>query len=190
MRPTMTRSLQNMLQRAEMTEQEIRTWHGVLSALIGIPQQKERRKKKGGWRMTNPMIQRVTPQPAHQEDRVRVFVRECRVDLRVGIYESEAQAPQPVHITVECEGAPPHHYHDRTENRLARVIDYEPLYKFMCEELPKQGHIYLLETAAEQIISFCFRDPRVREVLVRIEKTGVFPHAAGAGVELRRTRQA
>lgn len=35
MRPTMTRSLQNMLQRAEMTEQEIRTWHGVLSALIG-----------------------------------------------------------------------------------------------------------------------------------------------------------
>jgi tRNA/rRNA methyltransferase len=35
MRPTMLRSLQNMLQRAEMTEQEIRTWHGVLSALIG-----------------------------------------------------------------------------------------------------------------------------------------------------------
>jgi tRNA/rRNA methyltransferase len=37
MRPAMTRSLQNMLQRATMTEQEIRTWHGVLSALLGIP---------------------------------------------------------------------------------------------------------------------------------------------------------
>ena len=35
MRPTMTRSLQNMLQRAEMTEQELRTWHGVISSLIG-----------------------------------------------------------------------------------------------------------------------------------------------------------
>jgi tRNA/rRNA methyltransferase len=34
MRPGMARSLQSMLQRAEMTEQEIRTWHGVLSALI------------------------------------------------------------------------------------------------------------------------------------------------------------
>jgi len=44
MRPTMTRSLQNMLQRAEMTEQEIRTWHGVISALVGIP----KRKKAGG----------------------------------------------------------------------------------------------------------------------------------------------
>lgn len=37
MRPTMSRSLQNMLQRAEMTEQEIRTWHGVISALITGP---------------------------------------------------------------------------------------------------------------------------------------------------------
>ncbi len=41
MRPTMTRSLQNMLQRAEMTEQEIRTWHGVISALVGIPKRKK-----------------------------------------------------------------------------------------------------------------------------------------------------
>ncbi len=30
MRPIMARSLQNMLQRADMTEQEIRTWHGVI----------------------------------------------------------------------------------------------------------------------------------------------------------------
>ena len=34
MRPTMVRSLHNVLQRAAMTEQEIRTWHGVLSALV------------------------------------------------------------------------------------------------------------------------------------------------------------
>jgi len=41
MRPTMTRSLQTMLQRAAMTEQEIRTWHGVISALIGVPKRKQ-----------------------------------------------------------------------------------------------------------------------------------------------------
>jgi tRNA/rRNA methyltransferase len=34
MRPTMTRNLQNMFQRAALTEQEVRTWHGVLTALI------------------------------------------------------------------------------------------------------------------------------------------------------------
>ena len=41
MRPTMTRSLQNMLQRAEMTEQEIRTWHGVVSSLVGAAKRKK-----------------------------------------------------------------------------------------------------------------------------------------------------
>ncbi len=45
MRPSMTRSLHTMLQRAAMTEQEIRTWHGVLTALAGLPKRaKEDRK--------------------------------------------------------------------------------------------------------------------------------------------------
>jgi tRNA/rRNA methyltransferase len=43
MRAGMERSLQNTLQRAEMTEQEIRTWHGVLSALIGIPRRNQKK---------------------------------------------------------------------------------------------------------------------------------------------------
>ena len=41
MRPTMVRSLQNMLQRAEMTEQEVRTWHGVIAALVTGPKRKK-----------------------------------------------------------------------------------------------------------------------------------------------------
>lgn len=48
MRPTMTRSLQNMLQRAEMTEQEIRTWHGVISALITGPKRSAHKMKGSG----------------------------------------------------------------------------------------------------------------------------------------------
>jgi len=38
MRPTMTRNLQAALQRADMTEQEIRSWHGVIKALVTGPQ--------------------------------------------------------------------------------------------------------------------------------------------------------
>lgn len=37
MRPTMTRNIQAALQRAEMTEQEIRSWHGVIKALATGP---------------------------------------------------------------------------------------------------------------------------------------------------------
>lgn len=35
LKPTMVRNIRNMLLRAEMTDQEVRTFHGMLSALIG-----------------------------------------------------------------------------------------------------------------------------------------------------------
>lgn len=35
MRPTIMRNIQNMLARAEMTDQEVRTFHGMISALTG-----------------------------------------------------------------------------------------------------------------------------------------------------------
>ncbi len=44
MRPYMIRSLHSTLQRAEMTEQEVRTWHGVVTALA---EGSRRRKKEG-----------------------------------------------------------------------------------------------------------------------------------------------
>jgi tRNA/rRNA methyltransferase len=34
MRPTMARNIRHTLQRAAMTEQEVRTWHGIISALL------------------------------------------------------------------------------------------------------------------------------------------------------------
>ncbi|MDD3029322.1 MAG: RNA methyltransferase [Alphaproteobacteria bacterium] len=45
MRPAMMRNLHNTLQRAAMTEQEIRTWHGVLSALIDTRNHKKSNDK-------------------------------------------------------------------------------------------------------------------------------------------------
>ena len=40
MRPTMTANLRAMLQRAELTEQEVRTLHGIIVALTGRPRRK------------------------------------------------------------------------------------------------------------------------------------------------------
>jgi tRNA/rRNA methyltransferase len=43
-RPSMVRNMRNMLQRAEMTEQEVRTFHGVIVALMGRAGPKEKRR--------------------------------------------------------------------------------------------------------------------------------------------------
>ena len=117
-----------------------------------------------------------------------IFLRDCAVDLRVGVYESEMQAAQPVLINVTMEAPLPHHYDDTTERNLDRVVSYEVVRNFIVNDLTRSGHIGLLETAAEKIADFCLSDGRVTCVHVRIEKTAVFVESKGAGIELVRRR--
>jgi dihydroneopterin aldolase len=134
----------------------------------------------------NPVIA-LNEATQREPDTIRVYLRDVKVDLHVGIYSSEMQKPQPVIVNVELEALLPHRYQDLAETKLDRVIDYEPVYNFI-RGLPKLGHIYLLETAAEQIVDFCFRDIRIQKARVRLEKTAVFEGASGAGIEISRTR--
>lgn len=128
------------------------------------------------------MTQNTPPQTA------RIFIRDCRVDLHIGLNHGEHGAPQQVVISVDADYAPDASFPDIRENSRARIIDYSAIYTFITRDLPAMGHIFLLESAAQQILDFCFSDPHVRTAGVRIEKTAIFTNAAGAGVEMRRTR--
>ncbi len=134
-----------------------------------------------------PVVSMPSAKAAREEDSIRVFLRDCKVELRVGVYPAEMEKPQTVIVNVEAEAALPHHYQDLKERALDRVIDYDPLYGFICIELPKMGHIPLLETVAEQIIAFCFRDVRIQKVRIRLEKPQIYNNA-GAGIEVYRVR--
>lgn len=134
------------------------------------------------------MSKALSENTSHAVDCLHVFLRDCHVNLRVGVHASEMAHAQPIIINIELETALTHYYDDRDEKKLDRVLDYEQLYKFITQELPKLGHTYLLEALGDHIVAFCFQDKRVRRVRVRIEKTRIFAEVAGAGVELIRTR--
>ena len=121
------------------------------------------------------------------DDKSSVFLRDCRAQLFVGVYDHERHAPQNVLVSVEAEMALTERFDDVGEKSTARVVSYEMLYDFVRSELPKMGHIYLLESVAESIITFCFRDPRILSVTVRLEKPDIFP-AASAGISMTRRR--
>ena len=139
--------------------------------------------------MTNTSVVSLAEPHAQKDgDTIQVFLKDCKVELRVGVYEAEMHKPQTVIINVEVEARLPHHYQDLDEKKLDRVIDYDPIYGFIHNELPQMGHIPLLETIAEQITTFCFRDIRIQKVRVRLEKTQALA-GASAGIEISRTRQ-
>ena len=127
------------------------------------------------------------PSIENEGDAYRVFLCHCKANLQVGIYDKEKQQAQPVLIDVEMIAAPPRIYDDIKDGAIDHVIDYEAVYRFITDELPKLGHVPLLETVAEQIIAFCFRDPRVQKVQVRLEKLEIFS-GAGGGIVLCRSR--
>lgn len=121
-------------------------------------------------------------------DAIRTILRDCRLTLSVGVHEHERQKPQPVIAHIEVESELKETFHNPADSDLSRVIDYSAIYHFLTEEIPTMGHIALLETLADTIIDFCFKNPHAQRVTVRLEKPNALPGAI-AGIELCRTRK-
>ena len=69
------------------------------------------------------------------------------------------------------------------DDDIANVVSYEDIVSGI-ESYLGQGHINLIETAAERIAELCLADRRVVKVRVRFEKLDVFSNVASAGVEI------
>ena len=122
-------------------------------------------------------------------DTIHVYLRDCMVPLFVGVYDHEKPKPQPVMISIEVSSPLVQRYDDLEAGDIGLIIDYDRLYDFVTVVLPGYGHVPLLESLAERIITFCFEDPRITEVLVRMYKPEVLKGKASVGIEMRRQRK-
>jgi dihydroneopterin aldolase len=120
-----------------------------------------------------------------EADHVCSFIHKAEVDVRCGLHpwELHPERPNRLRITVKLFA--------RMPNGPASVdsfIDYDDVRKFL-KTLSSREHIPLLETIANEIAGVCFSQPSVDACWIGIEKPLIFSEAAGAGVELYRTRQ-
>ena len=116
----------------------------------------------------------------------RVFVRELILSCSIGVHAHEHQAPQRVKIDLSMwvrENPAP------IDDDIANVISYEDVVSGI-ERLLGEGHIKLVETAAERIADLCLADRRCAKVRVKVEKLDAYTNAAGVGVEIERSRDA
>ena len=56
------------------------------------------------------------------------------------------------------------------------------------DTITSKGHIELLETLGEKILSMCFQDDRVLSVWMKLEKLDVFKDTDSVGIEIIRDR--
>lgn len=122
---------------------------------------------------------------AHQAMR-HVFVRDLRLDARIGVHGPEKGRAQPVRINIDLavrEAGLPH------GDELGNVVCYERIVD-QVKAILAGGHVNLVETLAERIAEACLADPRVDAARIRVEKLAAIAEAASVGVEIERIQRA
>lgn len=111
-----------------------------------------------------------------------VFVRDLRLDARIGIYDREMQGEQPIRVNIDLtvlEAVAD------IDDQITNVVCYEDVVK-QVEAIVEGGHINLVETLAERIAASCLEDKRVKVARVRVEKLNAIENAESVGVEIER----
>lgn len=114
----------------------------------------------------------------------RLFLRDHRVQARIGVYAHERAAPQALTINIDLwVAAPAREIADDLDN----VLDYDFLRQGIAA-LVAERHWNLQESFCHAILDFCLAPPQVLAARVSSEKTDIYPDSAAVGYEILRLK--
>jgi dihydroneopterin aldolase len=113
-----------------------------------------------------------------------IFLNDFTLQANVGVYKHEKEKAQPIKINVIAKVRNPKRIND---NNLQSVVCYNQISKKI-KKIIKSGHTILLEKLAEKIFQECFKNKRIETMKIRLEKPEAIEGAAGAGIEVERSR--
>lgn len=113
----------------------------------------------------------------------KVFVRDYRLRLRIGVYPHEQEREQALVVNVALWLKPQR----RERDELEAVLDYTWMAEVI-EAQAKAEPVKLLETFAERLVEVFFSDERVEGVELHLEKPEVSALCKSMGYELLRMR--
>ena len=100
----------------------------------------------------------------------RIFIRDFRLKVSIGIHDFEHKGPQTVVVNVDLLLAPSDKVHG---DRIANVLNYDTVHDGIAA-LAKSRHFNLQETLVEAILELCLAQPGVIEARVSTEKPDVY----------------
>ncbi len=100
----------------------------------------------------------------------RIFIRDLRLQVSIGIYDFELEKPQAVVINVDLLLAEPERAAD---DSIANVLNYDIVHDGIVA-IAGGRHFNLQETLVEAILDLCLAQPQVSEARVSTEKPDVY----------------
>src|SRR5215475_4500762 len=119
---------------------------------------------------------------ARSADR-RLFIRDFRLNVSIGIHDFEHRGPQTVVVNVDLLLAPADRPHG---DCIANVLNYDIVHDGIIR-LAKSRHFNLQETLVDAILELCLAQPGVVEARVSTEKPDVYEDCR-VGYEASRRR--
>ena len=114
----------------------------------------------------------------------KVLIKDLVLNMLVGIHNFEKKNKQRVKfnliINIDQKIIP-------NDKDLKSIVNYEQVIKTITKITSKK-HFPLLETLAEKIFFKLFENPRIKKILLRIEKLDVIKNTTSVGIELEKTR--
>jgi len=114
----------------------------------------------------------------------KVLIKDLVLNILVGIHNFEKKKKQRVKfnliINIDQNLVP-------NDKDLRSIVNYEQVIKTITK-ITSGKHFLLLETLAEKIFFKLFENPRIKKILLRIEKLDVIKNTTSVGIELEKTR--
>ena len=100
----------------------------------------------------------------------RIFFRDFRLKVSIGIHDFEHESPQTVVVNIDLLLASADKAHN---DRIANVLNYDVVHDAVAT-LAKSRHFNLQETLVDAILDLCLAQPGVVEARVSTEKPDVY----------------
>jgi dihydroneopterin aldolase len=113
-----------------------------------------------------------------------IFIRDLRLDARVGFHKRERHAAQTLRLDLEIGIAQNAVF---TSDRVADCIDYDTVVERV-RALLAEGHFNLVETVADRIARLLLDEFGAAFARVSVAKLGVMQGAGLVGVSVERRR--
>ena len=115
-----------------------------------------------------------------------IFIRDLRLDTRIGAYEFERRQPQALQFDIEI-GRPS--IAACQTDQLADTIDYAAVVKTIQSVLADHS-FHLLEPLVEKLADLILSTFKASWIRLEVTKAGIVPGARYVGVRIERSRSA
>ena len=115
----------------------------------------------------------------------KICINQLILDAFIGIHTFEKKKKQKISVTLNADVIDEI---SLLEHKIENFVSYENIVKDI-ENFVNLGHIDLLETLGEKIVSLCFKDDRIISVNLKLEKLEIMNQTKSVGIEIFREKK-